>query len=351
MDTTGRPQLVLVHGIGGPRDAEDERREWTRALAEGARAAGHASAISGLTAGWSADTAFAYYGDLFAAGRGAQGAALPRGTGAPGAGEDDELALLTLAVACEAIDAIRAAAGPDGARDPEQDAVLRRLRVQAQPEPTAPDGRPLQPEGVGGAARRAAAVCAKLARVPGVQFGVQRASAARCLGILSQPGRYLRRGEAAPDGAGGSATLDARIRARVLDVLDPARPAVVIGHSLGSVVALEALADHPGPVALFVTIGSPLATNALIWPRIRPRPPAVPPTVERWLDFWDGDDPVVPRRRLADLVAPNAAGVRPEPRSLASRALWTHPATTYLRRPEVADPVMATVARLSAVAS
>ncbi|MEV8531534.1 hypothetical protein [Streptomyces sp. NPDC051211] len=333
MTTAVKPQVVLVHGIGGPRDIEEEQREWKRALAEGARAAGHADAISGLTMDWTVDTAFAHYADLFTR-AGAQG---------PDAAElDEEAARLTLAVAADVIGALLAS--PEHAGDE----LLTRLMAQAQPTPLDQAGRPKQHEGVGGSARRASAVCAKLARVPGLQLGLQRASAAQCLGTLSQPGRYLRRKEPAPLPDGRTAPLDERIRARVLDKLDPRRPAIVIAHSLGSVVALEALAGYEGPVALFATVGSPIAMNALVWHRLRPHPPAVPGTVERWVDFWDGDDPVVPRRRLADLVAPNAAGVRPEPVPLSSRMLWTHSATVYLRRREVAAPVMETLARLSA---
>ena len=66
MDTPGRAQLVFVHGIGGVRDAVAEKRAWLEALAEGARHAGHAAAVSGLTQGWLAETHFANYSDLFA---------------------------------------------------------------------------------------------------------------------------------------------------------------------------------------------------------------------------------------------------------------------------------------------
>ncbi|MFD9101596.1 hypothetical protein ACFVZN_11060 [Streptomyces virginiae] len=334
MQTGIKPQVVLVHGIGGPRDVEAERRDWKIALAEGARAAGHADAISGLTMDWTADTVFAHYADLFAR-EGAQGAAV--------AGlDDEEAAELTLAVAAEVIEALLAS--PEYAGDEQ----LGRLLVQAQPTPVNAEGRPRQDQGVGASARRASAVCTKLARVPGVQKGLRRVSAAQWLGILSQPGRYLRRKDFATLPDGRSAALDERIRARVLQHLDPGRPAIVIAHSLGSVVALEALAGYEGRVALFLTVGSPIAMNALVWQRLRPSPPAVPRTVERWVDFWDGDDPVVPLRRLTELMAPNAAGVRPEPVPLDSRRLWTHPATDYLRRREVAAPVMETLARLSA---
>lgn len=66
------PQLVFVHGIGGVRDTAEERRDWLTALAEGARGAGHADAVPGLTQGWLAETRFANYSDLFAD-AGAQG--------------------------------------------------------------------------------------------------------------------------------------------------------------------------------------------------------------------------------------------------------------------------------------
>lgn len=331
--TRVKPRLILVHGIGGPRDIGEERREWKRALAEGAREAEHADAISGLTMDWTVDTGFAHYADLFAR-EGAQGAADPD--------LDEEVAEVTLTVAADIIEMLLATPGHEG------DETLLRLRAQVRPVPVDETGQPKRHEGLGGCARRAGAVCAKLARFPGAQLALRRASAAQCLGTLSQPGRYLRRKEHALLADGRRASLDERIRSRVSDQLDPARPAIVIAHSLGSVVALEALAAYEGPVALFVTIGSPIATNALIWQRLRPRPPAVPGTVERWVDFWDGDDPVVPLRRLTDLVAPNAAGVLPEPVPLDSRRLWTHSASVYLRRREVAAPVMETLARLSA---
>jgi hypothetical protein len=75
MVTTAHPQLVLVHGIGGLRNAETERRQWLKALATGVRAAGQPELVSALTQGWLADVRFADYSDLFTA-KGAQGGAL-----------------------------------------------------------------------------------------------------------------------------------------------------------------------------------------------------------------------------------------------------------------------------------
>lgn len=48
---------------------------------------------------------------------------------------------------------------------------------------------------------------------------------------------------------------------------------VLVGHSLGSVVAYEALCAHPGwPVTTLVTLGAPLGIPNLIFDRLRPAP-------------------------------------------------------------------------------
>jgi pimeloyl-ACP methyl ester carboxylesterase len=53
---------------------------------------------------------------------------------------------------------------------------------------------------------------------------------------------------------------------------------LLIGHSLGSVVAYEALAAHPQwPVKAFVSLGSPLGIRGLIFDRLQP-PLATGPT-------------------------------------------------------------------------
>ena len=47
---------------------------------------------------------------------------------------------------------------------------------------------------------------------------------------------------------------------------------VLVGHSLGSVVAYEALCANPGwPVRMLVTLGSPLGIPNLIFDRLRAR--------------------------------------------------------------------------------
>ncbi|MFF4018430.1 alpha/beta hydrolase [Streptomyces sp. NPDC001843] len=325
MKGTTKPKLVLVHGIGGPRDPREELVRWKRALADGARSANLASDISALTMDWMADCSFAYYGDLFADGE-SQSAGSPDDL-------DDEEAAIVLGLLAEFL--------AEEAERPENQGNRALARVRAQ---LSPDG---QPQGAGGAVRHAWAIATAVAALPGVAQVARWSSARDVLGTWSQPARYLRRKGEDAEGT----TLDARIRARVLRCMDPARPTVVIGHSLGSVVAFEALASYDGPVPLLVTIGSPIATSGFVWPLLVPRPPATPHCVDSWLDFWDGDDVVVPRRKLAELVQPNERGVTPTPLQFESRMWWAHGATTYLSRGEVAEPVLRALSALSAVSA
>jgi hypothetical protein len=79
---------------------------------------------------------------------------------------------------------------------------------------------------------------------------------------------------------------------------------VVIGHSLGSVVAYEALRTHPEwNVHTFVSLGSPLGIQA-IRDRLRPAPPAAGdgcPPVTRWVNVAAKDDPIALVKHLAPL--------------------------------------------------
>jgi hypothetical protein len=89
-------------------------------------------------------------------------------------------------------------------------------------------------------------------------------------------------------------------RARVIEVIERHRPRVVVAHSLGSVVAWEALHTRPDlPIDLFVTLGSPLGLPEL-FESLQPAPVdrrgARPAGVGRWVNIADpGDLVAVPR--------------------------------------------------------
>jgi hypothetical protein len=309
---------VLVHGIGGLRDTAEERRDWLAALAEGARRAGHADAVSGLTQGWLAETRFANYSDLFTDTRAQGGPA-----GEPGAEETRFLEEFVAAL----IDELGHQSAEQG--DRRSLAVVEDARAQLP-------GANAQAQGFGAPLRVLGRVLTTLLQLPGMRQGTQWASGLPLLWHLAQVGRYLNRSE--PDGSGRP--LDLRARSRVLDGVDPRRPLVVIAHSLGSVVAFEALRDYPGRVRLFLTLGSPLATAAAVLQRIVPQPPRTPASVERWLNFWDRDDIVVGRPRVKDWMLPNPSGVLPVTDRVDSDGLWVHTATKYLRHGAVAGPVV-----------
>ncbi|MER6917111.1 hypothetical protein ABT354_36185 [Streptomyces sp. NPDC000594] len=113
---------------------------------------------------------------------------------------------------------------------------------------------------------------------------------------------------------GGDGPAMRRIAAAALDGLDADR-GVVIGHSLGSVIAYEALVERGQDVALFLTAGSPLAVAEIRDQLLAP--PAVPPGVRSWHNVCDLRDPVAlghllgpvfpPVGRITDLLVANAS--------------------------------------------
>ncbi|MFI7121946.1 alpha/beta fold hydrolase [Amycolatopsis sp. NPDC049868] len=90
-------------------------------------------------------------------------------------------------------------------------------------------------------------------------------------------------------------------RTRVTGLLAEARPIVVVGHSLGSVLAYEALWRMPDlDVELLITLGSPLGLPDVIFDRLDPVPDKGkgrrPPCVRRWVNIADpGDIVAIPR--------------------------------------------------------
>ncbi len=97
--------------------------------------------------------------------------------------------------------------------------------------------------------------------------------------------------------------LASAVRDRVCEVLQH-QPRVLIGHSLGSVVAYEALClipDH-GITAL-ITVGSPLGLRSIreaLRSDARDRIPKLPPGIARWVNVYDRGDPVALAGGLAE---------------------------------------------------
>lgn len=95
------------------------------------------------------------------------------------------------------------------------------------------------------------------------------------------------------------------IAERVAATVD-ADTAVIIGHSLGSVVGYEALCAHPEwPVRAFVTLGSPLGIRNLVFDRLTPPPidgrGYWPGGSCRWTNICDRHDVVALVKELGPL--------------------------------------------------
>lgn len=146
---------------------------------------------------------------------------------------------------------------------------------------------------------------------------------------LDQVGRYL------DDDARRAA-----VRQRIVSTLARApRPRVVVAHSLGSMVAWDALADHRVEIDLLITLGSPLAH-----PTLAPSASDIPyARLGAWLNVVHLLDPVPAGRGLADAfpaavdaflrpTAPVSATGSPIARwiSTVATAATSHLESTYL---------------------
>lgn len=94
------------------------------------------------------------------------------------------------------------------------------------------------------------------------------------------------------------------IQARV-DRVVGSGTAVLVGHSLGSIVAYEAACAHPGWDLTLVTLGCPLGIRNLVFDRLRPPPEhghgQFPAGAVAWTNIADTGDVVALVKRLAPL--------------------------------------------------
>ncbi|WP_051338324.1 alpha/beta hydrolase [Streptomyces flavidovirens] len=174
-------------------------------------------------------------------------------------------------------------------------------------------------------------------RVPGFLRAVDRhfpAGGILAFGDLIQVRRYL---------------VNPVVKSRVDAAVDAAvtrQCQVLIGHSLGSVVAFEYLRRHPDArLELLVTLGSPLGLRLV---RERMPHPAygtgfgVPPAVRAWVNVYDTRDPVA----CAGPLARWWAGVRDCPPVDNGRD--AHAVTAYLGKQATGHAVLGALPDLAA---
>lgn len=226
--------IIGVHGIAKQQLGRYQLREpWRRALADGIeRAIGRPAQQPPLD--------IAYYGDLF----------LREGDGTKGGPDPSEWLLADLR--------------------PEEIAVL--LAAAVEEIPTSPI-KTSEQKGYSRSPRPLQSAIRGIDRYFGATVG------ALCLGELRQVLRYLREPETA-----------SAVRRRVDQIVD-ADSRVLIGHSLGSVIAFDYLRRTPHtPLRLLITLGSPLGLTFVRRALISAAD--AEPTNLTWVNIRDPRDPV-----------------------------------------------------------
>jgi hypothetical protein len=304
--------VVLVHGIAQEQlSADGLEGVWLPALAGGVRASGHPELADRL---WrdarpgDVSARMAFYGDLFLD---------PDAQGFPdltfsdrdleGAELADQLAALWLENATHYADDPR-----------DRDEAHRQLAALYNDQTGA--------QGPRAAVRPTMNALSRLRWFAPLGVGLAGRFVTRA---LSQVTRYLR------DDALRTSAQD-----RILDHIDSSTR-LVVSHSLGTVIAYEALHRNTQPVAL-LTLGSPLGLHTIIYERLRPQPPHVPAAVTRWDNLVDGDDLVAAHLDLSPYFPPAPGStVRPTTPPAIDNGAKPHDATHYLAKRSVGRIVAA----------
>jgi hypothetical protein len=302
--------IVLVHGIDQQQTPADVlESEWLPALAGGVRLAGFPAVADGLWRDRSGpgaiETRMAYYGQLFLR---------PDVQGDdPGELSPDEQAFAQQLAEEWLTRAAAQASRPDVKQTATRELAYVRQQVGDQEQ------------GIGAVLRSAISGVARVRWFApyGMAFAERFVNRA-----LAQVTRYLSDEEVR------------RIALQAVTDLVDQDTKIIIGHSLGSVVAYEAMHQVGHSLPLFITIGSPLGLDTIIYPRLRPQPPGFPPVVQRWVNVADRDDFIA---AAPDLRAMFSSGI---PATAVFESGYTvdngakpHEAKFYLAKMELGKPI------------
>ncbi|MDF3143278.1 MULTISPECIES: hypothetical protein [unclassified Streptomyces] len=135
--------------------------------------------------------------------------------------------------------------------------------------------------------------------------------------------------------------LRAAARRRVEEAIGP-DTRVVVAHSLGSVVAYEALCAQPGhQVRALVTLGSPLGMR-MVYDRLRPEPGSWPGT-STWTNVVDEGDVVAAVKDLSLFYGTGVTGRGVAGQGVTGKVVHNgshaHDATLYLTAKETGEAV------------
>lgn len=131
--------------------------------------------------------------------------------------------------------------------------------------------------------------------------------------------------------------IRAQVLNRILSTLPESGRLVIVGHSLGSVIAADLLRHLPAwlEVAGMVTIGSPLANGNFDVDRLRETLKEPPTNLAWWVNFWNPNDPVAARRGVSSVIPWTT-----DFRTNAKNSLVTaHDAKEYLSNEAVATAI------------
>ncbi|WP_225724757.1 MULTISPECIES: hypothetical protein [unclassified Nocardia] len=286
--------IVLVHGIAQEQESADTLEgRWLPGLAGGVRAHGAPELADRLWRNRSPgdiEARMAFYGDRFLV-RGAQGAGI-------GDLDEEQLALM------ERLAELWLANAAEYAEDARDRGAARRY--------TAPP--PANAQGAAALLRPALNGLVRLRWFAPFGIGLAEKFVWRA---LSQVSRYFT-----------DESLRAHAQDQVLAHIGP-ETRLVIGHSLGSVVAYEALHRTDQRVA-FLTLGSPLGLRTVVYDRLRPQPPSVPKSVVGWHNLVDRDDLVAAHLDLAPYFP--GAGIAPVTPESVDNGAKPHDSTHYLTK-------------------
>lgn len=135
---------------------------------------------------------------------------------------------------------------------------------------------------------------------------------------------------------------DPQVRAQVLNRILGKLPdhgrIVLVGHSLGSVIAADLLRRLPSGIEVvgMVTVGSPLASASFGVDKLRETLHEPPSNLAWWVSFWDRRDPVAARRGVSSAF-PWMIDFQVRTRALGPVA--PHQAVEYLSHDVVAEAI------------
>ncbi|HEX7535814.1 MAG TPA: hypothetical protein VF391_02285 [Dermatophilaceae bacterium] len=299
--------IVLIHGIAQEQlGADSLQSRWRPALADGVRAAGYpdlADLVAHDTRPGGINIRMAFYGDLF----------LTPGTMGIGTADPANETQRELVEQLAAEWLARAA----GREVPDRSTAATQLSYL---NPAGHDEQGALREGQ----RSALNGLAKLRWF--APFGM--AFSGRFVATsLHQVTRYLTDEE-----------IREAVQQRVSAHLD-ADTQVLIGHSLGSVVAYEAAHRLARPLPLLITLGSPLGLGSVVYDRIVPQPPAYPPQVHRWVNIADRNDLIAARPDLSPMFGTPPTGAVFDGGWTVHNGAKPHQAEFYLTKEQTGRPI------------